>query len=75
MDERRAHPRLPFTGNVTVAFDEPPGTVTAYARDLSKGGLAIISRTPLPLRHAVVALPRRGGATLRIHARGAVQSH
>src|SRR5205823_3411315 len=49
-DERRAHPRIPFTGDVTVTLDTPPGTINGYARDLSKGGMAIISRVALPLQ-------------------------
>jgi len=68
-DERRAHPRVLFTGEVTVACDEPADAITAYARDLSKGGMAIISRVQLPLRPVVISLPRDGGATLRIRAR------
>jgi anti-sigma regulatory factor (Ser/Thr protein kinase) len=68
-DERRVHPRVQFNRDVTLAFDVPPGTVTGYARDLSKGGMALISRVLLPLRTAVVSLPRDDAPALRIRAR------
>jgi anti-sigma regulatory factor (Ser/Thr protein kinase) len=66
-DERRAYPRVPFTADVTVTSDTH-GAITAYARDLSKGGMAIISRTLLPMRGVVVSLHDDGPA-LRIGAR------
>ena len=68
-DERRAHPRVPFTGEVTLTCDEPAVTISAYARDMSKGGMAMISRVPLPLRTVVVSLPRADRTVLRIRAR------
>lgn len=68
-DERRVHPRITFSGEVSVAFDGTPGTTAAFARDLSKGGMAIISRTPLPLRTVVVSLPPADGTALCIRAR------
>ena len=68
-DERRAHQRVVFTKVVTLEIAAQAGTITGYARDLSKGGMAIITREPVERRTAVVSLARDQAAALRIRAR------
>jgi anti-sigma regulatory factor (Ser/Thr protein kinase) len=46
-DERRAHPRVAFNQPVSIDPADGGAPVTAYARDLSKGGMAAIARVPL----------------------------
>jgi anti-sigma regulatory factor (Ser/Thr protein kinase) len=67
-DERRAHPRVTF--NQLVAMEsEGREPVTGYARDLSRGGMAIITRVPVALGAVVVRLPRDKEPPLGIRSR------
>lgn len=66
-DDRRSHTRVPYTRRVLVEGPEP---VTAFARDFSKGGIALITPAALPLnevRALVVDQPQ--GSSLRVTAR------
>jgi anti-sigma regulatory factor (Ser/Thr protein kinase) len=47
-DDRRLHPRVVFNERIAVNIDGHADTVIGYARDLSKGGLAMITQEPLP---------------------------
>jgi anti-sigma regulatory factor (Ser/Thr protein kinase) len=68
-EERRSQPREAYTERIEVTG--PPGTasVTGFARDLSKGGIAFISMAPLPLEPRVICLPQGSGGILRLQAR------
>ncbi len=46
--DKRVHPRVVFTERVAIQIDGRPELIVAYARDLSKGGLALIAQEPLP---------------------------
>jgi anti-sigma regulatory factor (Ser/Thr protein kinase) len=65
--DRREHPRVAFNKAVTVDSDADP--ITGYARDLSKGGMAVIARVPVPLAPALIVLPREGAPPLRVRSR------
>jgi anti-sigma regulatory factor (Ser/Thr protein kinase) len=67
--ERRSHPRVNFSKVVAIEHGQPPRTLIAYARDLSKGGMALISRVVLPLQSVMVSLPRDNARPLRLRAR------
>jgi anti-sigma regulatory factor (Ser/Thr protein kinase)/c-di-GMP-binding flagellar brake protein YcgR len=47
-DERRVHPRVVFNERVSVFVSGRHRPIIGYARDLSKGGMAIIAQEPLP---------------------------
>ena len=40
----------------------------AYARDLSKGGMAFIATAPVTLEGKIITLPRRNAPPLRVRA-------
>src|SRR5262245_28040141 len=65
-DERRVHQREAYAERIEV--QGPPGTpsVTGYARDLSKGGIAFISTAALPLEERIVCLPQGDDPPLRL---------
>jgi anti-sigma regulatory factor (Ser/Thr protein kinase) len=65
-DERRQHQRAVF--NERIEVETPNERVTAFARDLSKGGIAFISTMPLAPEVSVIFLPRGQGASLRVRA-------
>jgi hypothetical protein len=46
-DERREHPRVVFNERVTIQRDRQVEPIFAYARDLSKGGMAMIAQQTL----------------------------
>lgn len=46
--DKRVHPRVVFTERVAIQIDGRVELIVAYARDLSKGGLALIAQEPLP---------------------------
>ena len=46
--ERRIHPRVVFTERVSIRVDATSKPIVGYARDLSKGGIALITEEPLP---------------------------
>ncbi len=60
-DERRANPRVPYNERVELIPLSPPGAVAivGYARDLSKGGMALISKIAVP-RNVILVFPSMG---------------
>ncbi len=64
--ERRSHPREAYTRQIEV--HGPPGTppLTAFSRDLSRGGIAFISTRPIPLESRVLSLPQEGWPSLLV---------
>jgi hypothetical protein len=46
--ERRIHPRIVFNERVTIHIADRAQPIVGYARDLSKGGLAIITQEAVP---------------------------
>ena len=68
-DERRAHPRVIYTKAVAIEVEGLAGNVIGYARDLSKGGMSLITRMELPLAVTLVFLSRDDGAPLKLRAR------
>ncbi len=68
-DERRAHPRTAFNEVVSIESGDDGAATTGYARDMSKGGMAVITRVSLPLGGAIITLPRKDAIPLRIRAR------
>ena len=67
--DRREHQRVGFNKAVTIDSTAQQCPITGYARDLSKGGMALIARVPVPLAVALIVLPREGAATLRVRSR------
>jgi anti-sigma regulatory factor (Ser/Thr protein kinase) len=68
-DERRAHPRLPYTGRVEVLATAQAEPAWGFARDLSRGGVAFLTTRPLALGERVLELPQGPGAPrLRVRA-------
>jgi anti-sigma regulatory factor (Ser/Thr protein kinase) len=65
-DNRRSHQRVVF--NERIEVETPNERVTAFTRDLSKGGIAFITTLPLALEVSVVFLPRDHGPSLRVRA-------
>jgi hypothetical protein len=60
-DDRRSHPRFTYTERVEV-IDPATGTRNhGFARDLSRGGIAFISPTPIPLELRILSLPQGPG--------------
>jgi anti-sigma regulatory factor (Ser/Thr protein kinase) len=45
--ERREHPRVVFNERVMIASARQPAPIVGYARDLSKGGIALIGQQPI----------------------------
>jgi anti-sigma regulatory factor (Ser/Thr protein kinase) len=54
--EARVHPRVAFNERIDVLIEGRPEPIVAFARDLSRGGLAFITRTQLPADIVVVFL-------------------
>jgi anti-sigma regulatory factor (Ser/Thr protein kinase) len=68
-DERRAHERSLYTERITIERADPLDRPRiGFARDLSKGGIAFITTTPLPLEGCTLSLPRGDGSELRVRA-------
>jgi anti-sigma regulatory factor (Ser/Thr protein kinase) len=68
-DGRRLHPRAAYTARITIEIraDQPP--VIGFGRDLSHGGIAFLTSTPLPLDSATLTLPQSDHKALRLLAR------
>lgn len=72
--ERRAHPRVPYTGRINVTLigsheSSASGSIHAFGRDLSLGGIAFISRIPFPMANVEVSLPNVKGEPIVMTAR------
>lgn len=68
-DERRIHPRAAYTARVTVEVEPGKPSVLGFGRDLSRGGIAFLTTTPLPLDKVTLTLPQPNRKTLRLLAR------
>ncbi len=68
-DERRIHPRAAYTARITIETgpDRPP--VVGFGRDLSRGGISLLTSTPLPLDNVTLSLPQPEQQPLRVRAR------
>ena len=67
--ERRAHPRVVFNRPIDLEFDDPPRTISGYARDLSKGGMAFISHEPLQGQITIAFAPKQDEAPLKVRCK------
>lgn len=64
--ERRQHPRVVFSERLTVFIEGRAEPMAAYARDLSKGGIAFISQEALPSDITIAFAPHGEARPLRI---------
>ena len=68
-DDRRLHVRAAYTERIGIITDVDPPPKHAFARDLSKGGIAFISTFALPRGPLCLTLPRGNGPVLKVRAR------
>lgn len=68
-DERRVHPRAAYTARITVETGPNQPSVLGFGRDLSRGGIAFLTSTPLPLDTVTLTLPQPHQKSLRVLAR------
>ncbi len=68
-DERRAHPRAAYTARILIRTRADSEPVVGFGRDLSKGGIAFLTSTPLPRENVMVSLPQRDRTALCMVAR------
>jgi anti-sigma regulatory factor (Ser/Thr protein kinase) len=69
-DERRSHSRLIYTERIEIRSVPEGPPVVGFARDLSKGGLAMITNVPVGLEIAQLAVPQgKDAPLLKIRAR------
>jgi anti-sigma regulatory factor (Ser/Thr protein kinase) len=68
-DERRTHGRLAFTERIGILFAGQFEPIVAFSRDLSKGGIAFITRMRLPAEITIILSPAGHRPPLRIQAR------
>jgi hypothetical protein len=67
-DERRAHQRVAFHGRVEIrGVGTPP--MFGFVRNLSKGGIALLTTIPLPFEDRVILLPQAGRPVLGVRCR------
>jgi anti-sigma regulatory factor (Ser/Thr protein kinase) len=59
--ERRAAPRVSYTACIQVQAPAGQGSVTGFARDLSRTGIAFVTTTPLPLTATRLTMPQSDG--------------
>jgi anti-sigma regulatory factor (Ser/Thr protein kinase) len=67
-DERRQHPRLPYTDAIEIITEPGTGPVRGYPRNLSKGGIAFITTMPMPTTFIAVFPARGDTPALRLRA-------
>jgi anti-sigma regulatory factor (Ser/Thr protein kinase) len=68
-DERRVHPRAPYTVRVHVTQAAGGSPLIGFARDLSQGGIAFLATQPLPLGEVTLSLPRPDASARQVTAR------
>jgi anti-sigma regulatory factor (Ser/Thr protein kinase) len=56
-DERRSHTRVIYTERIEIRGALEGDPIVGFARDLSKGGLAMITNVPVSLETVMLALP------------------
>lgn len=67
--ERRIHPRVVFNERVSIMLDQRPEPVVGYARDLSKGGIAMITQEPMPTEVTIAFSPSQGRPVQKVRCR------
>jgi anti-sigma regulatory factor (Ser/Thr protein kinase) len=67
-DERRTYPRLPFSEPIEVRSPTLQKPAKAFARDLSRGGVAFVTSQPLAGEVTLVFRPRTDGPCLTIRS-------
>ncbi len=67
--ERRVHTRVVFNERVTITLDQGAEPIIAYARDLSKGGIAMITQEPLPNEITVMFSPSQAHPAQKVRCR------
>jgi anti-sigma regulatory factor (Ser/Thr protein kinase) len=60
-DERRSFQRVSYTARIAIEAKPGQSQQFAYARDLSKGGIAFITTSPVPLEERLLLLPEGDG--------------
>lgn len=68
-DDRRGHPRASYTERIGLEGLTATDPTCAFARDLSRGGVAFITTAPVTLEMKLLILPAREGPPLRVRAR------
>lgn len=67
-DDRRTYPRLPFSEPIEVRTPLLLMPVKAFARDLSRGGVAFVTSKPLAGEVTLIFRPRTDGPCLAIRS-------
>lgn len=67
--ERRTHPRVVFNERVTILVDHSTEPIIGYARDLSKGGIALITQEPVPSEITIAFSPSSSAQVLKVRCR------
>jgi anti-sigma regulatory factor (Ser/Thr protein kinase) len=67
--ERRVHQRIVFNERIAVHVAGRPEPIVAFARDLSKGGMAFIAEEPLPEYVTIVFASGQDRPGLRVRCR------
>jgi anti-sigma regulatory factor (Ser/Thr protein kinase) len=68
-DERRLHPRAAYTARITIETGPEQPALIGFGRDLSRGGIAFLTSSPLPLENVILTLPQPDCKSLRVLAR------
>jgi hypothetical protein len=67
--ERRAHPRVVFNERVLIMLEDRDEPIIGYARDLSKGGIAVITQEPLSAEITVAFSPSKNQQAQKVRCR------
>ena len=65
----RSHPRASYTERIELTGPTATDPTSAFARDLSRGGIAFITTGPVTLETKLLTLPLKDGPPLRVRAR------
>jgi hypothetical protein len=68
-DERRAHPRALYTARIRVQTGSDAEPIVGFGRDLSRGGISLLTTTPLLLDDVLLSLPQKEQPPLRLRGR------
>jgi len=67
-DERRAHPRVAYSERVEITGTLPGEPTFGFARNLSRGGIALITTSPLSKEEKGLSLRLKGQGMVRVRA-------
>src|SRR5206468_3266389 len=67
--ERRVHPRVVFNERVSILIDQRPEPIIGYARDLSKGGIAMITQEAVPAEITIAFSPSQDRQVQKVRCR------